>query len=338
MSDAKPKAAFFHMDRDGGPLFKVWTEDRVRRLHEHCDMIPGVVVPEDLESRRDELAEVEYGFSTWGMPELTDAHLDCLPGLTDVFYAAGSVQTFARPLLRRNIRVHSAWVANAIPVSEFALAQILLACKGYFRNSRERRRGGTMADARAYAGPGIYGNRVALIGYGMIARKLRALLRPFSLEVLVVDPYLDEEEIASEEIERVSLEQAFERAYVVSNHLPNIPETQEMIRGDHFNRLQPGATFINTGRGQQVNEPEMIEVLREREDITALLDVTWPEPPESGSPLYDLPNVHLSGHIAGSIHHEVVRMADYMLDELELRLTGRPGQYEVSLEMLKTMA
>ena len=83
-----------------------------------------------------------------------------------------------------------------------------------------------------------------------------------------------------------------------------------MLNAALFRSMRPGATFINTGRGAQVNESDMAAVFGARPDLTALLDVTWPEPPEAGSPLYTLPNVHLSSHIAGSLGNEVVRMAD----------------------------
>jgi phosphoglycerate dehydrogenase-like enzyme len=136
----------------------------------------------------------------------------------------------------------------------------------------------------------------------------------------------------------VTLEQAFEQAFVVSNHLPNLPATKRMLRGQHFASMRQHATFINTGRGAQVDEDEMIEVLQARPDLTALLDVTHPEPPVPDSPLYTLPNVQLSSHIAGSLGNEVMRMADFMIDECRRYLAGQPLQYQVTLDMLETMA
>ena len=82
--------------------------------------------------------------------------------------------------------------------------------------------------------------------------------------------------------------------------------------------------------------PAVVEVLEKRPDLTALLDVMHPEPPEDGSKLYTLPNVRLSTHIAGSINDEVHRMADYMIEELRRYLAGEPLVYEVSESMLLT--
>ena len=97
-------------------------------------------------------------------------------------------------------------------------------------------------------------------------------------------------------------------------------------------------TFINTGRGAQVNEPDLIRFLAERPDVTALLDVTYPEPPAKDSPLFDLENVILTPHIAGSMGNEVWRMAEYMLKEFRCYISGEPTKYSVSLKMLETMA
>ena len=78
-------------------------------------------------------------FSSWGMPALTEAQIAAhFPNLEAVYYAAGTVQYFARPFLKRGVRVFSAWAANGVPVVEFTVAQIVLAGKGYFQSLRRR--------------------------------------------------------------------------------------------------------------------------------------------------------------------------------------------------------
>ncbi len=83
-----------------------------------------------------------------------------------------------------------------------------------------------------------------------------------------------------------------------------------MLRREHFERMRDGAVFINTGRGRTVREDDLCDVLAARPDLTALLDVTYPEPPKPGSRLFTLPNALLSTHIAGSIHSEVARLGE----------------------------
>jgi phosphoglycerate dehydrogenase-like enzyme len=331
------RAAFFCNDGswESGNVPRVYGALR-EQIQALTDCYPVVVTTRTFDEHAPRLGDLEVVFSTWGMPALSAEQLDCLPDLRAVFYAAGSVQGFARPLLQRGILVSSAWAANAVPVAEFTLAQILLANKGYFRNTREYCE--PQSFRSAFRGRGNLGALVALLGAGQIGHKVVELLRPFRLNVLVFDPFLSVEDAALLGVENVTLEEAFRRGQVVSNHLANLPATAGMLHGGLFEMLPPGATFINTGRGQTVVEAELIQVLRSRPDVFALLDVTYPEPPAAGSPLYELPNVYLTSHIAGSIGDEVLRLAEYMLAEFQAWEEGRPLRYAVSLEQLETMA
>ena len=94
--------------------------------------------------------------------------------------------------------------------------------------------------------------------------------------------------------------------------------------------MRPGAVFINTGRGLQVNEQELISVLQQRPDLTALLDVTKPEPPQAGSLLYSLPNVQLTSHIAGALNNETRRLVQCVLDEFQRWLQHQPLRYAIT--------
>jgi len=100
----------------------------------------------------------------------------------------------------------------------------------------------------------------------------------------------------------------------------------------------PYATFLNTGRGAQVVEEDLVSVLEKRPDLTAVLDVTDPEPPAAGHAFYRLQNCFLTPHMAGSMGDEVHRMAEYMAEEYRRNKAGAACRYEVSVEMLRTMA
>lgn len=151
------------------------------------------------------------------------------------------------------------------------------------------------------------------------------------------DPVLDGARAAELAVERVSLPELFGRAYVVSNHIPDLPTTRGTLDRALFERMRDGATFINTGRGAQVVEADLIAVLAARPDLTALLDVTWPEPPPPESPLWTLPNVVISPHIGGTIGDEVTRLADCAIEEFERWRAGQPLRYQVTREVLATM-
>ena len=282
----------------------------------------------------------EYVFSTWGMPAFTEEEIkSCLPSLKAVFYGAGTVQAFARPFLNCGVKVFSAWAANAVPVAEYTVAQIILANKGFFSSSRLAKTGDRRTatqNSRAY--PGNYGVKIGIIGAGMIGKLVIRMLKQYNLEALVFDPFLPDETAAELGVKKVSLERVFKECQVVSNHLANNAQTQGMLGGKLFESMLPNATFINTGRGAQVVEQDLINTLKARPDLMAILDVTFPEPPEKGNQLYTLPNCILTPHIAGSSGNEVRRMGEYMKEEYKKLTRNEPCQYEVTLEMLKTMA
>ena len=325
---------------DGPMVDRVYGKGRREMVAQMGNLYEHVVVSKDFDLHAPKLRDLEAIFSTWGMPCLTPQQLDQLPNLKAVFYAAGTVKGFASPLLERGILVCSAWAANGVPVAEFTLAQILLSMKGYFRNAAECRTPASKrpTKGKAFAGNGVFGETVALLGAGQIGRKVIELLRNFELKVVVYDPFLSDADAAALGVQKVSLLQAFEQGYVVSNHLANVPETVGMLNGALFEAMRPDATFINTGRGATVVESDLISVFGRRGDLTALLDVTYPEPPVDDSPLYTMPNIHLTSHIAGSMNDEVVRMADYMIGEFKAWQQGRPLQYAVTKEMLPRMA
>ena len=302
----------------------VYTEEQRKKIAELTDLMPEIVDAKNFDSL--DLSDVEVIFSTWGMMCFTPEQLDRMPKLKAVFYAAGATDYFARPLLERGIRVFSAWLANAVPVAEFTVAQIILSMKNYFNHTAALKCKENWT--REKIGPGAYGETVALIGAGAISTKVQELLKGYGLKVIVIP--------SRKERRTISLEEAFRTAYVVSNHLPNREDNQKVLTKEMFASMRPGATFINTGRGAQVDEEGMCEVLKDRPDLTALLDVTCPEPPENDSPLYKLPNVHLSAHIAGSWNDEFHRMADYMIDEYNRYVAGEEPMYEITEKVLMT--
>ncbi len=303
---------------------RVYGTEEAARLAARSDMLPGIFSKDDALAGR--LNDVEALFSTWGMPVFTEEEIaSCLPKLKALFYAAGATDEFVRPFLARKVDVMSAWRSNAVPVAEFCQAQILLALKGYFRNVRE----GHAARGRARVGHGIYGERVALIGDGAVAHCLLNRLSTSRIETIL---------IPSRPFERtVSLEEAFKTAYVVSNHLPDRDDNVACIGRAHFESMREGATFINTGRGRQIDERALVDVFSARPDLTALLDVTYPEPPVKDSPLWTLPNIIISSHIAGSLGDEVRRMAASAVDAfIAYAETGLTGPNFVREEMLIT--
>jgi phosphoglycerate dehydrogenase-like enzyme len=330
------KAAFFSDQPER--LQQVFDQERRNLLSERVDLYPAVVTSESFDSLAGELSNLDVIFSTWGMPRLSSTQVAALPRLEAVFYAAGTVRLFAEPFFARGISIVSAWGANAVPVAEFALAQILLSCKGYFRNSRACRVPEKARKDVAPKGNGAYGELVSVLGAGMVGRTVIRMLRSFALDVMLYDPYVSEAEATELGARKVDLDTAFSEAYVVSNHMPLLPETKHILTGSLFASMREGATFINTARGASVAQDEMARVLRFRDDLTALLDVTDPEPLPTDSALFSLPNVQISTHIAGALGNEVLRLSDWIIEEFDRWEAGLPLRYEITPEMMARLA
>lgn len=313
----------------------------LEKLKKEADLDAVVYSRDNIIQTPEKFKDTEFIFSTWGMPVFTSEEIKMyFPSLKCVFYGAGSVQFFARPFLENNIKVFSAWGANAVPVAEYTVAQILLANKGYFISSKmihspENRK---KAAEYAFRMPGNYNTKVGIVGAGMIGKMVIEMLKAFKLDVLVFDPFLSDEKATKLGVKKASLEEIFTECQVISNHVANLPETVGMFTYDLFKLMKDTAVFINTGRGAQVVEDDLIKVLEEKPFITAILDVTFPEPPAEFSKLYTLDNVILTPHIAGSLGNEVQRMGEFMCDQFIKYKNNEKYEYEVTLKMLETMA
>jgi phosphoglycerate dehydrogenase-like enzyme len=287
------------------------------------------------------LAEVEVIFSGWGAPMMDAAFLAAAPNLKAVFYGAGSIRYFTTPKFwERDILITTASEANAVPVAEYCLGVILLSLKNFWSlAAATRRNDGWIRDgAHLRQVPGAFRSTVGLISLGTIARKTLQLLDGHDLRRVVYSRSLTPESAELLEVESASIDEIFAQSDVISLHTPDLPSTKGMIRGRHFEMMKPGATFLNTARGAVVNELEMIEVLGRRPDITAVLDVTDPEPPAVDSPLTKLSNVVLTPHLAGSAGRECHRLGSYMVDEFQRYLAGEPLVHRITPHAALAMA
>ncbi|GHG00378.1 MULTISPECIES: hydroxyacid dehydrogenase [Streptomyces] len=273
------------------------------------------------------LAEAELLLTCWGATPLTPRVLARAPRLRAVVHAAGSVKHHITDACwDRGLRVTSAAGANALPVAEYTLAAILFAGKRVLRSAQryaELRSGHGWLDESA--GWGNYRRTVGIVGASRIGRRVVELLRPFDIEVLLYDPYLTAPPPGAV---LTGLDELCARSSVVSVHAPQLPSTYRMIGARQLAALPDGATLINTSRGSLVDEDALLPHLTAGR-LHAVLDVTDPELPPPDSPLYSLPNVLLTPHVAGSLGNELHRMTDQALDEIARYTRGEPFAEEV---------
>ncbi|WP_225631439.1 hydroxyacid dehydrogenase [Streptomyces solaniscabiei] len=306
----------------------------MRRLTELCDLDPALVADDfGAPAASAALGEAEVLISCWGCPPLTEEVLARAPRLRAVIHAAGSVKHHITDACwRRGIAVTSAASANAVPVAEYTVAFVLLAGKDLLRMRDDYRRRRADHDWQtAYEGAGNYRRTVGVVGASRIGRRVLELLRPHDLELLLHDPYLLPGEAERLGARAVGLDELCVRSDVVSVHAPELPETHHLMSRERLASMRTGATLINTSRGSLVDQEALTEELVSGR-LDAVLDVTVPEVLPSASPLYDLPNVVLTPHVAGSLGTELHRMAAAAADELERYVNGRPFAHPVSAE------
>ena len=140
----------------------------------------------------------------------------------------------------------------------------------------------------------IGGRTVGLVGYGAVPRRLAPVLRALGAEVL----YWTRAPKPGAEAAWRPLERLLEEADIVSLHLPLTPETERLIDRAALARMRPGGVLVNTARGGLVDEPALVEALRDGRLGAAGLDVFAQEPLPDGHPLTRLDNVVLVPHLA----------------------------------------
>lgn len=324
---------------DNKHFAEVYTSKIQQEIAQYVDVVSPSLTKESYHEKLDVLEDIEVIFSGWGAPVFDKEFLDKVPNLKFIFYAAGTMKKLITDeVWKRNIKVTTANKANAVPVAEFTLSQILFSLKNGWSLSREYKQEKVFQRGGFPQLIGAYESTVGIISLSQIGRKTVELLQHFNLNVLAYDPFATKEEAEKLNVKLVTIDEVFAKADVVSLHAPLLPDTREMITGEHFRMMKKHATFINTARGAIVKEDELIEVFQERQDLTALLDVTFPEPPNADSLLYTLPNIVITPHIAGSAGNETGRLGAFMLAELKRMINDLPLEHEITKRSYENMA
>lgn len=180
----------------------------------------------------------------------------------------------------------------------------------------------------------LYDRTIGIVGVGTIGSKVaRIAAQSFNADVLAYDPYVagtkeshmyprvERAELESVGVEFVEYAELFERATVVTMHVPLTPETDSMVGTDEFEALD-GGYFLNLSRGGVVDEEALIEAV-DRELLAGVaLDVMAEEPPDSSNPLLGAPNVHITPHIAGGKEGYAGRSAEINAERISNVLRG----------------
>ena len=311
----------------------------MERLDRACKLLGHhpVASPLDL---RDQCQHLEVMVTSWGCPRITAEMAKEFPKLKLIAHMAGSVKGFVEEdVWRRGVKVTNAVAANAQPVAEYAVAAILFANKRIFQLNRlfMAERVNRAPWSKEAPNAGNYRKQVGIVGASHVGRLVLRLLRPYDVKVLLYDPYVSPLQARDLNATKVGLSELMSQSDTVSLHAPLLEETRTMIGSRELALMKDGATIINTGRGALIDQPALIDELASGR-LFAVLDTTDPEELPPDSPLFDLYNLFLTPHIAGSLGTETQRLADQIVSEVERFATGIPLQHLVRREELSRLA
>lgn len=231
---------------------------------------------------------------------------------------------------RANVIVTSTPDQNAISVAELAIGLMLSLARSIPAADADTKKGNW--NRRCFQGTELYRKTFGIIGAGKIGLLTANRARAFGMHILAYDPYVSRDNVHLAELnaELVSLDELLRRSDVVSCHLPSTAATSRMLNGERFRLMKPSAYFINTSRGEVVDEDGLLEALRSKTIAGAALDVRSSEPPRVGE-LETLPNVLLAPHIAALTSEAQDRVTRAICEDVSRVLEGEPPLNPVNL-------
>ena len=276
--------------------------------------------------------------SSWGTPPFSPAVLAAADRLKLIAHAAGSVKgLLPPPVFAAGRRVTHVAYSMSIPVAETTLALIFLCLRNFHKIARAFDDEGWEAARDMPPGAELAANRVGVIGAGYTGRAVIRRLLALDAEVWLCDPYVSEDGAAELGARKASLERLMRECPIVTLQAPATDETYRMIGREQLSWLRDGAIFINTARAHLIDETALLAELRSGR-INAALDVFDQEPLPEDSPFRGLDNLIITPHIAAVTHQAYKRQGQIAVDEVARYLRAGELRYEVTRDMLDTMA
>lgn len=218
---------------------------------------------------------------------------------------------------------------NAISVAELALGMMLALARKIPAGDASTK--GGRWDRAAFTGTELFGKTLGLVGLGRIGFLVAMRARAFGMRIVAHDAFVSPDSVlvAESGATLVSLEELLAQADVISVHVPKNAQTEKMFDAAKFAKMKPNALFVNTSRGEVVDEAALLTALRERKIAGAALDVRATEPPTAGE-LETLANVILMPHVAAFTAEGQGRVVSSICRDVAAVLRGEPARNYVN--------
>jgi D-3-phosphoglycerate dehydrogenase/(S)-sulfolactate dehydrogenase len=210
--------------------------------------------------------------------------------------------------------------ANAVSVGELTLGLALALLRNVPGHDVATRDGGWVRTP----GRELSGLTWGLLGCGATGLATAKLLQGFGCSVIGYDPYAKN----LSNIELTTFDDVLKRSDVVSIHMPSTAETNGSINATSLALMKPDAIIVNVGRGEVINEADLMAALKAKTIAGAALDVRVQEPPVKGE-MEEIPNLILTPHVAGITRESQLRINQILTSNIELVLNSKPATHAV---------
>ena len=271
-----------------------------------------------------------------GQVQITAALMDAAPNLkvigrTGVGYDSVDIEAATA----RGIAVVYTPGAGARAVAEAAFAFMLALCKMIAHWDHETKKGNWQARI-ASQGTDLDQKTLGIIGLGRIGQIVAKMAKPFEMNVVAYDPYLDPAVARALEVKLIDLDTLMAQADFVTLHCPQNDETMGLINRARLKQMKPGAFLINLARGGVIESLDPIyEMLVSGHLRGAALDVFLVEPPDHTHPIFGLQNCLVSPHAMATSEGAMRRIYESMANDMTAILAGNAPQYIVNPEVLR---
>ena len=242
--------------------------------------------------------------------------------LTSAGYTRYDTPEFREAAVARGLRLTNSSTVYAQPCAEHVFSFMVAQARQLPVGLRTHSRSGTPEwNALRYSMVSLRGQNVVILGFGAIASRLIAMLRPFEMNIVA----LRRKARGDEGVPIVTMDAlpaALSTADHVVNLLPANADSDHFINAGRLASLKPGAVLYNIGRGTTVDQPALTAALQSGHIAAAWLDVTDPEPLPPGHPLLSAPNCHLTPHVAGGYADETAALVRHFLGNFGRFLGG----------------
>lgn len=223
---------------------------------------------------------------------------------------------------------------NTNSVAELAIGLMLGLARMIPAGNADTKAGGWKR--QKFTGIEIQGKTLGLIGLGRIGASTAAKARALGMDIIAFDPFVDSESLKAMDLRArmLTLDEVLSQSDFISCHLPATAETVRLFNYEKFCLMKPGAFFINTSRGEVVDEDGLLQALQEQKLAGAALDVRAKEPP-APSPLAEMENVILMPHVGAFTHEGQRRVVGAVCRDVMAVLQGGAAKYFVNFSKPK---